>query len=94
MMYSNFKIYKSETGTFIVRADSKRFGKQAIVFESYNTKDCWKWVCDNYTNKYGKKITNSRWTTRLYIKAFSTCDTPDNVWFLKQNRTKFSFSAV
>lgn len=80
-MYKNFRIYKTENNTFIVRADSERFGKQAIVFESYNTKECWQWIRDNYRNKEGKRITNMRWTDRLYRKAFSTCNTPDNVWY-------------
>ena len=79
-MYTNFRIYKTETGTFVVRADSKRFGRQAIVFESYNTKDCWKWIQENYTNKDGKIITNSRWVDRVYRKAFSTCD-DGNPWY-------------
>lgn len=79
-MYKNFRIYKTEQGTFIVKADSKRFGTQAIVFESYTTKACWKWISDNYRNKNGKKITNDRWTSRLYAQAFSTCD-DGNYWY-------------
>ena len=80
-MYRNFQIFKTEQNTFVVRADSKRFGKQAIVFESYNTKECWRWICDNYTNKDGKKITNMRYKDRVYHKAFSTCD-DGNPWYM------------
>jgi hypothetical protein len=79
-MYRNFQIYKTDTNTFVVKADSKRFGKQAIVFESYNAKDCWKWIQGNYMNKEGKRITNMRCVDRVYRKAFSTCDN-GNVWY-------------
>lgn len=80
-MYKNFHIYATENGTFIVRADSKRFGKQAIVFESFSTKECVNWVYNNYRNKSGKIITNMCYTTAVYIKAMSTCNVPNNPWY-------------
>lgn len=80
-MYKNFRIYATDNNTFIVKADSERFGKQAIVYESYNVKDCWKWITENYRNKAGEVITNVRWTTTLYAKAFSTLNIPNNPWY-------------
>lgn len=82
-MYKNFRIYKTEN-TFIVKADSKRFGKQSIVFESYNVKSCVNWIYDNYRNKDGKIITNRRWVDRVYCMAMSTCNTPGNPWYKAQ----------
>ena len=84
IMYKNFRMYVTDNNTYIVRADSKRFGKQAIVYESYNVKDCWRWITENYRNKDGKIITNMRWTTRLYIKAHSTLNIPNNAWYIEQ----------
>lgn len=84
-MYKNFRIYKTENNAFVVKADSKRFGKQAIVFESYNVVECNTWILNNYRNKEGKKITNSRWTDRIYRMAMSTCDIPNNFWYRGAN---------
>jgi hypothetical protein len=83
-MYKNFKIYATENGSFIVKADSKRFGKQAIVFEGISAKECVSWMYANYRNKEGKIITNSRWTDALYVKAMRTCNTPNNPWYRGQ----------
>ena len=80
-MYKNFRIYNTDNNTFVVRADSKRFGKQAIVFESYKVKDCVRWIFENYRNKQGTIIKNIRWTTNVYCMAMSTCDIPDNPWY-------------
>lgn len=80
-MYKNFRIYVTETGTFVVKADSKRFGKQAIVFEGFDVKSCWKWITVNYRNKSGKVITNSRWVDRVYRMAMSTCNVANNFWY-------------
>lgn len=80
-MYKNFRIYVTETGTFVVKADSKRFGKQSIMFESFDVKSCWKWITTNYRNKSGKVITNSRWVDRVYRMAMSTCNVPNNFWY-------------
>lgn len=79
-MYRNFKIY-NDGDSFIVRADSKRFGKQAIVFESYKLQECIKWMYDNYRNKIGKVITNRGLVDALYVKAMRTCDVPNNPWY-------------
>jgi len=80
-MYKNFRVFITPNNTYIVRADSKRFGKQAIVFESYDIKHCIKWIYENYTNKDGKVITNSRCTDRIYRMAMSTLNTPNNPWY-------------
>lgn len=80
-MYKNFRVFITPNNTYIVRADSKRFGKQAIVFESYDIKHCIKWIYENYTNKDGKVITNSRWTDRAYRMAMSTLNIPNNPWY-------------
>ena len=83
--YKNFRIYHTENNTFVVKADSQRFGKQAVVYESYDIKHCVKWAEEHYTNKDGKVITNLRWTTHLYVKAMTTCDIPNNPWYRKMN---------
>ena len=80
-MYSNFRIYHTESNTFVLKADSKRFGKQAIIFESYKIEDVIRFMYENYRNKSGKIITNMRLTSRLYAKAMSTCDIENNPWY-------------
>lgn len=40
----NFKITTNNQGGFLVKADSERFGKQAIVFEGITYKECLKFV--------------------------------------------------
>lgn len=40
----NFKLEKTPTGTWVVKADSRRFGQQAIVFESYKMMECVAWI--------------------------------------------------
>jgi hypothetical protein len=80
-MYKNFRIYRTETGTFILKADSKRFGKQAIIFEHYDCNAVVKYMLENYTNKDGKRIKNMRWTDLVYRKAMSTCNIPNNPWY-------------
>lgn len=80
----NFRIYLTDNGTYVVKADSKRFGKQSIVFESFSVKECVSWMYNNYRNADGKKITNSRWTNRLYARAMSTCKPTEehpNPWY-------------
>lgn len=41
---SNFKVEQTDTGTWVVRADSKRFGKQAIVFEGSSRREALNWM--------------------------------------------------
>lgn len=82
-MYKNFRIYVTETGTFVVKADSKRFGKHVIVCEAYDVKTCWKWIQANYRNKSGKVITNARLVDRVYRMAMSTCNISNNFWYQK-----------
>lgn len=91
-MYKNFRVFITPNNTYIVRADSKRFGKQAIVFESYDIKHCIKWIYENYRNKDGKVITNSRLTDRIYRKAMSTLNTSNNPWF-KEDQTEVIYDS-
>lgn len=37
---TNLSISKTDNNTYLVRGDSKRFGKNAILFESYKKSDC------------------------------------------------------
>ena len=41
---SNFKVEQTDTGTWVVKADSKRFGKQAIVFEGSSRREALNWM--------------------------------------------------
>lgn len=79
-IYRNFHIFNAGN-SFVVKADSKRFGKQEIVYEDYSLKRCISWMYSHYRNDSGKIITNRRWTDYLYRKAMSTCLCVDNPWF-------------
>ena len=40
-MYKNIRVEQAYSGTWLVKADSERFGKDAIIFEHYDCKkDC------------------------------------------------------
>lgn len=41
---SNFNVEQTDTGTWVVKADSKRFGKQAIVFEGSSRREALNWM--------------------------------------------------
>lgn len=86
-MYKNFRIYRTENNTYILRADGERFGKQAIIFESYKLNEVIRFMYANYTNKEGKVITNLRWTNWVYTKAMTTCNIPDNPWYMATEAT-------
>lgn len=47
----NFKLEKTLTGTWVVKADSQRFGQQAIVFESYKMSECVAWIKEKEEKK-------------------------------------------
>ena len=79
-VYRNFHILKLRY-SFIVKADSPRFGEQEIVYEHYDHKKCLEWIFANYRNSKGEIITNMRWTDRVYRIAMSTCEVPNNPWF-------------
>ena len=79
-IYRNFRIYNTGN-SFIVKADSKRFGKSAIVYENCKLTKCVSWIYSHYRNNNGKVITNRRWTDHMYCKAMSTCNCADNPWF-------------
>lgn len=80
----NFQIFLTDNNTYVLRADSKRFGKNVIVFESYNRKDVVRYMFQNYRNSKGEIITNSGRKDSLYAKAMMTCkptDTNPNPWY-------------
>ena len=79
-IYRNFRIFNSGS-TFIVRADSKRFGKSSIVYENYDLKQCVSWIYAHYRNKSGKIITNTRHQDHVYCKAMETCNVQNNPWY-------------
>lgn len=79
-MYRNFHIFNTGN-SFIVRADSQRFGKQSIIYEDYDLRKCISWIYSNYRNNNGKIITNRRWIDRVYAIAMSTCNVTDNPWY-------------
>ena len=80
-MYKNFRIYKTDNNTFVLKADSERFGKQSIIFEHYNCTKVVEFMYENYKNKNGKIITNSGHRRSLYCKAMSTCNKDNNPWY-------------
>ena len=41
---SNFNVEQTDTGTWVVKADSNRFGKQAIVFEGSSRREALNWM--------------------------------------------------
>lgn len=46
-MNANYHIEPTESNTFVVRCDSERFGKNAIVYESYSRDACVEYVSQN-----------------------------------------------
>lgn len=52
-MYTDFNIQRTYTGSYVVRANSERFGKQAIVFEHYSFYVALAWI------KQQKALANS-----------------------------------
>lgn len=40
----NIVIEKSENGTYIVKADTERFGAQAVMFESFDRSECARYI--------------------------------------------------
>lgn len=44
---SNFKIEHLDSGNFVVKTDSDRFGKNAITFESYSRNECVEYISNN-----------------------------------------------
>lgn len=53
----NIKIEKTMNNTYVVKADTERFGKQRIIFESYRINDCVKYL--KSFEKFGFRITES-----------------------------------
>lgn len=82
-VYRNFRIYNGGN-SFIVRADSKRFGQNAVVYEDYDVKKCVNWIYAHYRNNSGKIITNAKHTTAIYVQAMKTCRLENNIWFKEE----------
>ena len=80
-MYKNFRIYKTDNNTYVLKADSKRYGKQAIIFEHYNRKSVVAYMFENYRNKNGEIIKNLGCKNALYAKAMTTCNDTNNPWY-------------
>lgn len=53
----NIKIEKTTNNTYVVKADTERFGKQRIIFESYKINDCINYL--KSFEKFGFRITES-----------------------------------
>lgn len=76
----NFRIIRNHddyssarTFTYLVIADSKRFGNDAIVYESYNLESCAEWVCnqcEHFLSIYDKQSTEYMYYLDV-IKKFS-----------------------
>lgn len=43
-LYKNMHTEKTAQGTYVVKGDSTRFGKDAILYESYKESDCDAWI--------------------------------------------------
>ena len=55
----NIKIERTNNGTFVVKADTERFGKQEIMFESFNKDECVQYIMKSVVSLFratGKKI--------------------------------------
>lgn len=53
----NIKIEKTTNNTYVVKADTERFGKQRIIFESYKINDCINYL--KSFEKFSFRITES-----------------------------------
>lgn len=53
----NIKIKKTSNNTYVVKADTEKFGKQTTMFESYKINDCIKYL--KSFEEFGLKITEN-----------------------------------
>ena len=60
----NVKIEATNNNTYVVRADTKRFGKNQIMFESYSKPECFEYVHQN-----GVKLTTCQHCGQLIIAS-------------------------
>lgn len=58
----NFKIEITNNNTFVIRADSARFGKNQIMFESYKKSECYEWAA-----QHGAKIMSCKNCGQLFM---------------------------
>lgn len=49
-MAKNFRVEQSQTGTWLVRGDSDRFGQDAILYEHYNQQSAENWAYEQFLN--------------------------------------------
>lgn len=49
-MAKNLRVEQSQTGTWIVRGDSARFGQDAILYEHYNQQSAENWAYEQFLN--------------------------------------------
>ena len=47
-MAKNLRVVQSQTGTWIVRGDSDRFGQDAVLYEHYNQQSAENWLTSNF----------------------------------------------
>lgn len=46
-MLENVRIEATNNDTYVVYADTKRFGKNEVMFESYNKNECYEYIMKN-----------------------------------------------
>lgn len=49
-MAKNLRVEQSQTGTWIVRGDSDRFGQDAVLYEHYNQQSAENWAYEQFLN--------------------------------------------
>ena len=82
---SNFKVEQTDTGTWVVKADSKRFGKQAIVFEGSSRREALNWM---YKHIQPTKESVRRSYKRRTMKESTNDDTVYVVFRKEKNPTE------
>ena len=82
---SNFKVEQTDTGTWVVKADSKRFGKQAIVFEGSSRREALNWM---YKHIQPTKESVRRSSKKRTMKESSNDDTVYVVFRKEKNPTE------
>ena len=82
---SNFNVEQTDTGTWVVKADSKRFGKQAIVFEGSSRREALNWM---YKHIQPTKESVRRSSKRRTMKESANDDTVYVVFRKEKNPTE------
>ena len=55
-MAKNLRVEQSQTGTWIVRGDSDRFGQDAILYEHYNQQSAENWAYEHLLTAESHKV--------------------------------------